>query len=155
MEEHRRPDGTKKMASVLELAKYKIGAELYRVVLRPVGEAVTKISEGDEWVATVHPKVIYDYGFAKWPYKIKIPKLCGIDFQYVTEILTSEPIVERFIITECVRCTDTGEFYYMNKEEDWMPESALFKTPDQARKEKHKVKSLFAEWASKTSADEV
>src|SRR6185369_10873599 len=105
-----------KIKSVLELAKYNTGDTLFWVVLRPVGVAGVQIAEEDEWVASAHPKVIYERKLVKtWYYRnSKLPKLCALDFQYVVELLTSELVVERFEISTICRSSDTGEFYYAN-----------------------------------------
>ncbi len=146
-----------KITSVVELSRYKIGTVLYRVVLRPVGQSHITINPGDEWMAQCHPKIFYERGMANaaWKFKTKIPKLCGIDFQYVMEILTSESIVERFEIVDVARSADTGEFYYCSPVGDWMPEGNLFESYSAARREKSKIKNLFSQWAKRTGADQV
>lgn len=108
-------------------------------------------------MAEVHPKVLFERGLASksWKYRVHLPRLCALDFQYVTELLTSEPIVERFVIQEVARSQNTGEFYYMNVDQDWMPESALFETVPAAKREKDRIKKLFQLWASRQSPDEV
>lgn len=146
-----------KIKSVIDLSKYKIGQKLYWVVFRPVNEPVADIPDGEEWMTTVHPKVFFDRNLRNqsWTFKSKLPSLCATDFNNVIEILTSEPIVEAFVITNICRSTDTGEFYYANADDEWQPEKFLFKNQAAARKEKARIKSLFALWASRTSEDEV
>lgn len=145
-----------KIKSVLELSKYKQGETLYWVTLRPVADACIKIPEGDEWMKNVHPKVVYDRGLAKktWRYRTRLPKLCSLDFQCVVDLLTSEPIVEKFVINSIYRSCDTGEFYYLNEHNEWMPEESLFTTAVAAKKEKARLKALFKRWSEQMSPDE-
>lgn len=146
-----------KMVSILELAKYKVGQVKYWVAFRPVSLAGIQVPEGEEWMAQAHPKVLYDRGLASeaWYFKQPLPRLCAWDFQYVVDILTSEPIAERFEITNIHRCTDTGEFFYANNRDEWMPESYLFNTPQEAMKEKARIKKMFADWAAKSALDDL
>lgn len=148
--------GQQKINSVLELSKHKPGDILYWVVFRPVGSAGIKIPPDDHWIASCHPKVLYDRKLAKeWHYKNKLPRLCALDFEYVVDILTSEPLVERFEISSVCRSFDTGEFYYSNEEGEWMPESFLYQTIAGAKNEKKRIKNLFRTWANRMSEDEV
>lgn len=146
-----------KITSVVQLAKYKVGDTLYWVTIRPVGSPGIVIPEGDEWIRDCHPKVMHDYGMASktWKYRGKVPRLHAIDFQYVVDLLTSEPIVERFVIAQVERSFDTGEFYYCNGSGEWMPESFLYQKPWMAKREKARIKGLFRQWSSQMSEDEV
>jgi len=146
-----------KLKSVLELAKYKLGDKPYWVISRSIGEP-PEIDEKDSWQFTesVHPKTPYKYGTLKglWPYRDKLPKLHASDFSLVLELITSEFIIEEFEIASITRCKHTGEFIYQNTTgEEWMPESLLFKSKADARKEQNRVKKLIAKWASKPSQD--
>lgn len=145
-----------KITSALELSKYKITRILYWVVFRPVGNTSVQVPQGEEWISNCHPKVLYERGIARnIPYNNRLPRLHSLDFQYVMDLLTSEPIIEKFEITAIHRSYDTGEFYYANQENEWMPEDSLFQTPQAALKEKIRIKSLFAKWARQVSPDEV
>ena len=146
-----------KIASVLELAKYKVGDILYWVIFRPVGAAGITIPPGEEWMMHAHPKVIHDRGLAKkiWKNRALLPKLCSVDFQYVVEVLTTEPVVESFEISRICRSFDTGEYYYANEEGEWMPEKYLFTAVSAAKREKKRIKDLFKKWAMQASPDEV
>ncbi len=146
-----------KIKSVIELSKFKIGDVLYWVVFRPVGVAGVNIPNGEEWITNNHPKVIHDRKLIKkaWRYRSRIPRLCAIDFQYVVDLLTSEPIVERFVVHGICRSFDTGEFYYSNDSGEWMPESFLYITPYSAKNEKKRIKGLFKTWANQMSDDEL
>lgn len=147
-----------KIRSVIELAKYKTGTALYRVVFRPIGLPDIELQEGQEWMSEVHPKVLYERGSpgeACWPQRILMPRLCAVDFQHVVLMLTSEPVVEEFKPVDIIRCQNTGEFYYQDHAGDWMPESMLFTTADAAKREKARIKSLIRKWSEKMAADEV
>lgn len=146
-----------KITSVVELAKHKVGDLLFRVVFRPVGMARITIPPGSEWMADCHPKILFERGLVTkaWKFKAALPKLCGVDFQYVTELLTSEPVVERFEVIDIARSSDTGEFYYCNADGDWMPQDYLFASAHVAKQEKRRIKGLFATWARREAVDEV
>lgn len=145
-----------RIKSALELAKYKVGQTLYWVVLRPVGSDGVQIPPGEEWAADCHPKTLHERGYVKtWKYKQKLPRLQSLDFQYVVDLLTNEPVVEEFEITTVHRSLDTGEFYYANPENEWMPQGSLFATAAAAKKEKLRIKDLFKTWANRISPDEV
>lgn len=146
-----------KITSVIELAKHPVGTVLYWVAFRPVGIAGVKIPEGDEWMSKCHPKVLYDRKLSSkaWRYRSKLPRLSAIDFQYVVDLLTSEPIVERFVVNGICRSYDTGEFYYRNEDGEWMPQEYLFETSTNAKREKKRIKDLFRNWANQASDDEV
>lgn len=144
-----------RIKSALELAKFKLGQVLYWVVLRPVGAPSVKIPPGEEWVTDCHPKTVYERGFAKtWKYKQKLPRLQALDFHYVVNLLTNEPVVEEFKITDVFRSMNTGEFHYSNPDGEWMPQDLLFKTAKQAKLEKKRIKSLFKTWIDRMSEDE-
>lgn len=146
-----------KVKSVLELSKYQIGDVLYWVVLRPIGVANIIIDPENEWLLHVHPKVMFDRGIAikSWKFKESLPRLCAADFHCAVNILTSEPVAERFEVLELGRSNDTGDYYYQNQHGEWMVECYLFKTAKEARREKIRVKDLFAKWAKRESPDEV
>jgi len=149
--------GQQKIKSVVELSKHKIGDMLYWVVFRPLAVAGIKIPEGEEWIVNCHPKVLYDRKLVgkAWGNRGRIPRLCAVDFQYVVDLLTSEPVVERFDIQGVCRSFDTGEFYYSNEAGEWMPESFLYATAHRAKAEKKRIKELFRTWANQMSDDEV
>ncbi len=145
----------KKVTSVLQLSKYKIGSVVYWVTLRPVYRDQVTIQPDNEWMTSEHPKIWFDYDITrKWKFKTP-PKLCAFDFKYVIEILTSEPIVERFMIRSVARSNRTGEYHYCNDNGEWMPESYLFTDKNAAKKEKAKLKRAFLEWSKKTFPDQL
>lgn len=141
---------------VTELAKYQVGDFLYRVVFRPIGIPDIILPPEDDWMLQAHPQVLFDYGIADqtWKFQESIPKLCALDFQAVVSILTSEPVVERFEVSDIFRSQDTGEFYYGDSGGDWMPERAVWDDPETARTEKLRIKGLFRQWSCRYSRDE-
>lgn len=145
-----------KIKSVLELSQHKQGDTLYWVAIRPLVEPCIEIPSGQEWMKNVHPKILYEHHRVKkaWRYRCKLPKLCSLDFEFVMGILTCEPVVEKFVVNNIHRSNDTGEFYYSNEYNEWMPESSLFTTAVAAKKEKAKLKSLFKRWSEQMSPDE-
>jgi hypothetical protein len=147
-----------RISTILDLAKYRIGQEAYAVMFRPVGVVERfKIPAGEEWMEDAHPKVFYERKIASkgWKYRSRLPRLHAADFQNVVTLLTSEPIVEIFKVTEIIRSVNTGEFYYSNNDAEWMPEGSLFETPLLAKCEKRRIKKLVAQWANQQSTDQV
>lgn len=148
-------EGNKKITSVVELARYKINDILYWVVLRPAGTHEINIPCGDEWIANCHPKVLYDRKLASkaWRFRQNVPKLRSLDFQYITELLTSDLVVEEFKVSNITRSPNTGEFYYANGDDEWMPESYLHAKKKSANAERNKIKGLFKIWVDKQSKE--
>lgn len=140
---------SKRIQSVIELAKYRIGDMAYWVSIRPL-EQMPELEDEDLWMTEYHPKVLYTRGPAKkmWPYRAKLPKLHHVDFEDVVELLTSEFVIEQFEICNIVRSNDTGEFLYSNDDDEWMVENDLFDTNTAATKEKNRIKNMIRRWAS-------
>lgn len=138
----------KRIKSVIELARYRVGDTAYWVILRPL-ESMPQLAEDDKWMENHHPKVLYSRGPAKklWPYHAKLPRLHHIDFGGIVNLLRSEFVVESFAICDVIRSRDTGEFFYQNSDDEWMPESHLFDTDIAARREKNRVKKMIKRWA--------
>jgi len=138
-----------RIKSVIELSKYKAGDIAYWVTLRPVGLDQIIIPEGEEWLVEHHPKTLYERGYAKkaWQSRKKLPKLHHIDFQAIVSIITSKLVIEPFEIHDIVRSGDTGEFFYSNEEDEWMPESYLLDSTQAARRERERILKMCKNWA--------
>jgi hypothetical protein len=135
------------MLSVLELARYKVGDSAWWVTLR-YKDPIPHLPEGAHWMQSCHPKALYEHGPYKqyWPFRAKLPRLHHIDFSGVITFITSEFVVERFDVCEVVRSSDTGEFFYSNQDDEWMPESCLFDTQIAARRERTRVVKMMKKW---------
>jgi hypothetical protein len=140
----------RKIRSVLELARYKVGDVAWWVVLRPQRDIPT-LTEDQQWMVQpdVHPKILYRNG---GPYshlwgKAVLPKLQHMDFAAVMGLLTHEFSVEQFPICDVIRSRNLGEFFYTNDSGDWMPESHLMDTKVAADREKTRVLRLIKKWA--------
>jgi hypothetical protein len=96
----------------------------------------------------IHPKTLYEHGpFKKsWPFRAKLPRLQHIDFARTLDVLTNELVIEQFEICEIMRSQDTGEFYYSNSDDEWMPESCLLDTDIAARRECSRILRLIKKW---------
>jgi len=139
---------TDRIKSVIELAKFKCSDIVYWVNFRPLVEPCTKITKENEWMMSHHPKVIHERGVSKaWPRGRQLPKLHEVDFQAVVMLLTSVLMVQQFKIIDVARSTNTGEFFYLNDEEEFMPESYLFETEAAANKELARIKKLINKWS--------
>ena len=137
----------KRISSVLELSRYKVGDIAYWVTLR-YKQPLPELKEDEEWMYNIHPKTLYEHGpFKKyWPYRNKLPKLHHLDFAGLVAILTSEFVVEPFEIFDVIRSNETGEFYYANHDEEWMPEGYLFDTAPAARRELTRLVKMVNKW---------
>lgn len=140
---------TKKISSVIELARYKTGDTAYWVALRPI-ELMPQLDEDDEWMYEHHPKTLYSRNPGKrlWPYNAKLPKLHHLDFDLLVNILRSELLIEQFIVCEVVRSNRTGEFLYGNQDDEWMPENNLFDTNGAASRERLRILRLLSRWSN-------
>ena len=144
---------TNKISNVKELSRYKQGEVAWWVVLRPKKVAETKLEKCDEWMVEHHPKVLFTRGPCKnvWKQNIRLPHLHHTDFAVITNVLTSTVMVEEFFVNEVVRSFDTGEFFYANADNEWMPESYLFDSKQAARKEKTRILKLIKQWSTESS----
>lgn len=149
-----------KIKSVLELSRYKLNDSAYWVVFRrkpddgPLGfrpknvltsvvrSEIKGISTDDLLykLAENHPKEIH-----KGPPRC-LPHLNHADFNNFANLINSEIIVEEFVIAEIRRSINTGEFLYMNKLGEWMPEIYLFDTAMAARDEKKRLLKKIHSW---------
>lgn len=140
---------SKRIKSVIELAHYSVGDTAYWVIIRPL-KAMPELTADNKWMEDHHPKALYSRrGPARkvWPYHAKLPKLSQIDFEEVVNLLRSELVVEPFQVCDIIRSRDTGEFFYQNSDDEWMPESHLFDTNTAARNEKKRIKRMIKRWA--------
>jgi len=138
----------KRIESVFELAKYKIGDKAYWIILRPL-ENIEPLSEDDQWMDEHHPKATFTRGPAKkaWPHRAMLPKLHHSDFEIIVHLLRSELVIEEFEVNSIVRSKDTGEFFYVNEHDEWMPESYLFPNDSAAKREQNRINKLIRQWA--------
>lgn len=138
-----------KISSVLELARYKIGETAWWVTMR-FHQRVPELCEEDEWMLDVHPKTLYENLYKPtWPFRCKFPKLHHADFNCLVTVLSSQFVVEPFEIHEIYRSDNTGEFFYSNPDDEWMPESYLCDTREAAIKERNRILSLVNKWLKK------
>lgn len=136
------------MSSVLELARWKVGESAWWVALR-YHEPLPDLPPEAAWMQNCHPKALYEHGPYKqfWPFRAKLPRLHHVDFTGIVTLLTSEFVVERFDVCEIIRSSDTGEFFYSNQDDEWMPEAFLFDTAIAARRERTRIVKMMKRWA--------
>jgi hypothetical protein len=141
------------VSSVLELAKWKPGDRIYCAIFRQKVDYQSIVSNNDEWAfsESVHPKVLYKYKIIRgmWDNPATLPKLHACDFMTVLDILTSELVVEPYDIISIMRCQHTGEFIYADEAEEYMPESCLFSTAQEAEQECDRIKAMIRGWVNK------
>jgi hypothetical protein len=142
----------RKIRSVLELARYKVGDVAWWVILRPA-KPTPELADNDKWMEqpTVHPRVLYQWGPYRelWPSRTLLPKLQHLDFANIVGLLTSELRVEAFPVCDLLRSRDTGEFFYANDNGEWMPEIYLMDTRVAADREKTRILGLIGRWVDK------
>ncbi len=141
----------RKIKSVLDLARYKVGDVAWWVILRPLKTPLPTIETDDKWMEKHHPKVLYERGPYKtfWPNKALLPKLQHMDFTTIVGVLTSELKIESFPVCDLIRSRDTGEFFYCNDADEWMPETFLFDSRPAADREKTRIFRLIQKWMAK------
>lgn len=137
----------------LDLAKWKIGQTVYWVAFEGVDPGAKRVPRRHEWVfkETVHPKTMYERKMFKgiWDYKAALPKLHAVDFSMFVDLLMGGFYVRPYEITDVVRCPDTGECVYSNNFGEWIPESNLFETKEEAQAERERCKGLVRLWLEK------
>jgi hypothetical protein len=156
-----------RITSVLELSKWKIGDSPYWLIFKPKGHRECTYNEETEWAFTenVHPKVLHERGYIRgsWNNARKLPRLHASDFGLVVSLLSCQVVIEKFHIRGLSRCPDTGEFIYMTMTEnpwaddyaddeddemsnsmiaEFMPESNLFATLQEAKRERTRILTL-------------
>lgn len=138
-----------KIRNVNELSRYKLGDVVWWVVLRPKKVADTQLEKSDQWMIEHHPKVLFTRGPCRnvWKQNVRLPHLHHTDFAVITNVLTSSIMLEEFMVNEVIRSKDTGEFFYANVDNEWMPESYLFDTKVAARKERMRILKMMKQWA--------
>jgi hypothetical protein len=132
---------------IFKIARYKMGDTAYWVNFLAKDD-VKQIPEKDDWVRTHHPKVVFERGYFKslWKTTAALPRLEKTDFMSVMHILTCELNIDEFLICRIARSHDTGEFFYSNEDEEWMPESFLFDSKVAAAKEQKRIKTMIKKW---------
>lgn len=141
----------RKIRNVTELAKFRVGDTAWWIILRPLQAGLTsELPERDLWMKKHHPKALYTWGPGKavWGKPI-LPKLQHIDFANIITLLTSKILVDQFPVCDIIRSRDTGEFFYSNNDDEWMPESMLMDTKVQATREKRRILQLVQKWIDK------
>ncbi len=136
----------RKIQSVTELAKFRVGDVAWWVILRPLNK-MADLPEPDLWMKNHHPKALYEWGPGRpvWG-KALLPKLQHFDFTNIVPLLTSKILVDQFPVCDILRSRDTGEFFYSNEDDEWMPESYLLDTKIRADREKARILRLFTKW---------
>lgn len=137
----------RRIKSVNELARYRVGSQVWWVIIRPLKQP-PEIPELDSWMLDQHPKTIYSWGPYKelWPKRTVLPKLHHVDFDVIVPLLTSQLCVEQFVICDLVRSPNTGEFFYSNDQNEWIPEEYVFDTVNSANRERRRVLKLVENW---------
>ena len=141
----------RRIKSVLQLARYRVGDKPYWVVLRHLRQPCPCPKEKDLWMCElgVHPKVFFRRGWMQktWPYKATWPKLHAHDFDNIVNLIVCTLVVEQFEIKAVVRCPHTGNFLYESKNGiEWMPEDCLFADVASAEEERRRIIRLLQTW---------
>ena len=136
----------RKIRSVTELARYQVGDVAWWVILRPI-ETIEPIGPDEAWMTSHHPKALYERGPCRniWG-KALLPKLQHMDFHHLMILLTSKVLVEQFTVCDIIRSRDTGEFWYENDQNEWMPQSFLLDSKVAADRERLRILKLVTRW---------
>lgn len=137
-----------KISTVLDISRYKVGDSPWWVVFRSGPTPIIPVE--DAWMIEHHPKALYMRGPFKslLPPHVRLPKLQHADFDFVTTLICSKLAIEKFTICNVHRSTDTGEFFYGNVENEWMPESYLMDSKAAANREKQRIMKLINNWTN-------
>ncbi len=135
-----------KMKSVLELAKYHVGEDVWWVILRPI-KSKCQLSNNQKWMLETHPQVLYEGPYKNlWSNRIVLPKLQHMDFANIMELLTSDIRVESFMIHKIIRSRNTGQFFYVNESDECSQERSLFRSKHVASLERARVLKMIKKW---------
>jgi len=142
-------ESTKKITSVLDLAKYQVGTLAYFVVMRPTGLIRIKPRAEDAWMKDYHPSIYHERGLVPgWDRRKRLPKLHAADFESIMSVLNAKLMVEEFVVAERYRSTNTGVFQYANQDKEWLPEDHLYDTIADAERECNRIRKLIQEWSA-------
>lgn len=144
----------KKIKSVIELSKYKIGRKLYLLSMY-TGISNKLLSSDLQWMSHCHPKIFFTSGTYRYNTKSKYitPKLPSNIFSILSTLVASHFVIMTFEVTAIQRCENTGEFYYFDGIGEWHPESILMTTERKALSEKRRILSLVSDWVLKNHDD--
>lgn len=140
----------KKIRSVLELSKYKIGDTAYYISLVEKIDSFG-VEPDDQWMLTYHPKILFSRrgpGYKVWPKHNKLPKLEALSFSAIIDLLTADLSIIPMEISHVERSLNTGEFIYDGDNGANLPEDQLFDSIRSANKELVRIKKLIQTWAS-------
>jgi len=141
-----------KIRSVIELARYRVGDVVWWVILRPT-KNIPNLDDSDKWMMKHHPKVLYKGPYKDlWPRRAVLPKLQHMDFANIMSLLTSRLVVEQFVVCDILRSRDTGEFFYSNDRDEWMPENMMLDTKQAADKEKSRILKMIKNWIDSSNS---
>jgi hypothetical protein len=140
----------KKIKSVIETSRLKHGDIVYKLSLRYKNIEEPILKEEDVYLNECHPKELYKRGPLKqsWNKNRKLPRLHHVDFSIITNLLSSDLIVEEFTISDIIRSSHTGEFIYQSTCGDWMPESCLFDSSAAAYSERNRIYKMIRSWST-------
>jgi hypothetical protein len=139
-----------RITSVLDLGHYKVGDSAWWLKFR-AKQPMPMIEEKDDWMieGNAHSKTLWEGPFKNnWSTRVKLPKLQDLDFADIVSLLTSKLVIEPFAVCDLVRSTDTGEFYYGNEDDEWMPETYLFDTTTAAKRERTRIRNMLKKWSN-------
>jgi hypothetical protein len=131
-------------ATIMELARYKVGQRVWWVVFR--AEKHPEIELAEEWMKAEHPWMLWRRKAVPWSLPMRPPRMHPTDTMAVLMLFTQRPKIEAFVIKSVERSANSGEFLYTGPNEMVMPEGLLFPTRKAARKEIARVARLFAAW---------
>lgn len=133
----------------VKFPKHGIGTRLYAVAFRRQHTALV----GDDWMLDEHPAVPFEHGLCDaGVFGARLPRLYSPDFELVSDLLSSDLVIERFVVVKIVRSPQSRLYYYMNQDGEWMPEWALVSNRATAKREAQRIKCLIRDWAVREDA---
>lgn len=138
---------------LLSLARYRVGDTVYRVrLVYPHGTSprTDSVPDDDEWIFTeldVHSKIFYERGYLPRPWRSSqsLPRVDQIDFSKLMMLLAGKFDVSDFTIEDVDKSRRTGEIIYRSGD-CTVPESVLFPTHVEARRECARIKLMLRKW---------
>lgn len=141
-----KPAAPRLKKKLLDLARYRLGQQVYWVVFRSDRGPV--FHRADPWMKEEHPWVLWRYRVMPWSVPMKPPRAHPEDTMSIMMLCRQKPKVEPFPIFDIVRSENSGTFLYTGPNGVVMPEGLLFPTKKAARREIARMAKMFAAWTS-------
>jgi len=134
----------RRKATLRDLARYRVGQQVYWIVFR--ADRLPDSERSEDWMKEEHPWILWRRKVVPWGVSMRPPRAHPGDTMMIMTLCNQKPKIEPFRITAVERSENSGEFFYTGPRGVRMPEGLLFPTKKAARKEIARMVRMFAAW---------